>query len=122
MQEYRRRKKAEGNSEWKQSAVGGQKEWGVIWGCLNRGLVSEISGFGLWDWVMAVNKESGIGVPSYKRKNRAYKALPQEGSLLQRESRESEFPPTEEGLTENPRRVPTTFQIFCKYYRNIQSY
>ena len=47
-------------------------------------------------------KESGIGVPSYKvGKNRAYKALPQEGSPLPK-SRESEFPPTKSeriGLT-----------------------
>ena len=40
---------------------------------------------------------SGIGVPSYKVRNRAYKALPQEGSLQVRRGRESEFPPTRRG-------------------------
>ena len=40
-------------------------------------------------------------------------------------SRESEFPPTEEGLTENPRRVPTTFNLFVNItgiYKIIESF
>ena len=100
---------------------------------------------------VGLTKPSHKRVPSYQvRKRRAYKALPQESSLLpsQKESglqspptREfpptkkasglqspptREFPPTEEGLTENPRRgFPTPFNLFVNItgiYKIIESF
>ena len=86
--------------------------------CQNRGLaritrMTRIMGLG------DGGQESGIGVPSYQvRKRRAYKALPQESSLLpsQKESGlqsppTREFPPTKSesvGLTKpSHKRVPS---------------
>ena len=83
---------------------------------------------------VGLTKPSHKRVPSYQvRKRRAYKALPQESSLLpsQKESGlqsppTREFPPTEEGLTENPRRgFPTPFNLFVNItgiYKIIESF
>ena len=73
--------------------------------CLNRGLsritrITRIMGLG------DGGQESGIGVPSYQvRKSRAYKALPQESSLLQRKRRAYKALPQESSLLQRKRRA-----------------